>query len=47
MSGHDRWMMRRQVAFDDVQVGSAHAAGANRDEHLTRAQRGRFALLQV
>jgi hypothetical protein len=45
MSGNDRRMMRGKVAFYDVQVGSAHAAGANGDENFTGMQSARVALL--
>ena len=38
--------MGRQVALDDVQVGSAHAAGMHSNEDLAGSQGAQFALFE-
>ena len=35
MAGDELWPQRRQVAFDDVQIGAADAAGEDAKEQMT------------
>ena len=48
VAGHERQPVRRQLAVDDVQVGSAHAAGMHAQEQLAggRLRRGHVLELQ-
>ena len=45
MARHDLRVPRREFAFDDVQIGAAHAAGMHLDAHLTGRERGHLASL--
>ena len=40
MTGDDRRAVRRQLALEDVQVGTADAAGADTEQHLSRTGLG-------
>jgi hypothetical protein len=40
VAGHDTVPVPRQVARGDVQVGAAHPAGPDPDEHLARPRLG-------
>ena len=44
MAGHDRLLVQRKVAFGDVQIGSADAAGLDGHADLTRPGLRRFDL---
>jgi hypothetical protein len=45
MAGDDPWLERRKVSFNNVQVGSAHAARLNLDQHMTWFEPGTLDLL--
>ena len=45
MAGHERQHGFRQLAIDDMQIGSTDAAGENSQPHLARAGRGQGPLL--
>src|SRR5206468_634075 len=47
MARHDRRADERQLAFDDVQVGTAHAARAHAHEDLVGRRRGHRASLEA
>ena len=45
MARDDRRVVRREIAFDDVEVGSAYAARADLGTDLPRLQRRNLTLL--
>jgi hypothetical protein len=38
MARHDSAPARREIAFDEVEIGAANAAGANADSNLAPAR---------
>src|SRR5215471_612783 len=36
MAGNDPHLLRRQLSFDDMKIGAAHATGAHAQQHVTR-----------
>ena len=48
MAGNDSGLTRRQISFDDMEIGAAHTTGADAQQNVSRrdARIGNFGNLQ-